>query len=173
MNTINIPLDPNGRAREGCKGRPVQLGERGKWLFPYHVYSKAFDTFRDHIHYGMITLGTVATGAIIVPALMLLHANYDLEEEEAKTLLMPPTKRDVLEEAVIACLIGEDDPTQSYSNWVRSALEANRSALEAYGLVPDSISAEVLPIALSYLEATRRIIPIRRHQIPGPGLHDN
>lgn len=146
------PLTPQARLRRALPGRTIRLAE-ATWSIPYAVYARAYDQIRDRMYESIAGRGTVARADIVICAHSLLCLQYDLSEEEVHALLGPVDPTD-LTEAVLACLMGEDDPLRSYSNWVRTSLIINN-------LDPDKIHPTELPVVMFQLEALGRIVPLQ------------
>lgn len=152
MTADNRPLTPQARLRRGIPGLPVQLADGSRWVLPYAVYARAYDTIRDRMYESIAGRGTVATADVMISAYSLLALQYDLSEEEAAALLKGANPKDLME-TVLACLMGEEDPVRSYSNWVRSGLLSN-------GLKLEEIPPQELPTVIFQLVHTGRMVPL-------------
>jgi hypothetical protein len=146
-------------------GTPVRLSDGRGWLLASPVYrpgldgltiprvDRPLDRVIDHLALGE----DLGLEEIWEAARAMLKANYELNDDEIAELLSvaPGPEAHALAEGVLGAMIGPEDATRTYTDWVRASLIANN-------LGSAEIAARDLPNVLAILVATNRTVPIDR-----------
>ena len=148
---IAWPLDPETRSRDCTAGTPATLADGAEWLLADGGLGNDLDEARDRMFDQVILTGQVEADDVRRVALVLLLANYDLELEEAVSLVAG-VGADSLARPVFEALFGPKDGPASYSDWAASALWAN-------GIDPDAHPSRMRRLILRHLVASGRAIP--------------
>jgi hypothetical protein len=144
-------LCPEVRAKDGAGGRPVVLGDGATWLLADGGLFGILDELRDRMYDDSTLKDTVSVPDVQRAAMIMLLANYELDEDEAASLVVR-AEHQPLADAVLASLFGQSGGGMTYTMWARSAMLAN-------GIDPESIPAGLHSLVLNHLVWSGRAIP--------------
>ena len=144
--------EPGDRCTPRTAGIPVALGGGATWLLARAGLAPMLRAVQDRVYDDVVWRRAVKLTDVMEAAWCLLRANYRLDDDETRDLLVGADP-DALSRATVDALLGEDSPHLTYTMWARSALAAN-------GLDPAAIEAVDLPNVLRHLVQTRRAVPL-------------
>jgi hypothetical protein len=143
---------PESRRRvTNPQGVPAVLADGRTWVLAHGGLKPALLALADEIYDDVTISQTFRVGAVIQAAWVLLLANYDLRDEELRTLLAG-AETSTLSAAVLESLFGPERPRRTYTSWALSALYAN-------GIEPSSVPPHLFPEVLHQLVRTGRAVP--------------
>lgn len=148
--TANAPT-PESRILEGASGTPVKLSDGNVWLLADGGLLNVLDGLRDKIDDDARLTGEVNMIDVAEMAAHLVVANYELDDDEARRLVIGSVDQE-LADAVTEALFGQNGPRRTYTSWAASALLAN-------GIDPASVPSRLMPHVLHQLEGTKRCMP--------------